>query len=340
MRKLITGLKVGLLVVGLLAMVANPAMAQWADPLTLATSGALLPFFGSGNNISVLETAAPVSNIPGMHVVFYNAFCTRGEDRPLPLTTNDVDVRVIAANSPAVPVQNADGLVAIANLFQPNTVLTPLDWDINEALHSRIYWFDLNDVKFRVLEPIILETFAVGSFGVAGVWNPIRTGVTFWAPDQSPGTTLRTTLYLICPRNTIQGIGDITEAFPTAAGFPDVRQNTQGNLGFRSTIPSGSLTGFVYDDDENPLASINATCNCLTTLPLTSLSTIYTQQTSDTYTELVTAQNFAGFTGYKAITHTGAAVVDFFGRLSNGNRFDILSNGFIVCGFGAPGPCR
>src|SRR5919109_5268829 len=142
MRKLIMGLKVGLLVVGLLAMVANPAMAQWADPLTLATSGALLPFFGSGNNISVLETAAPVNNIPNMHVIFYNALCTRGEDRPLPLTTNDVDVRLIAANSPVAPVQNGDGLVAIGNLILPSVTLAPLDFNRNEALHSRVYWFD------------------------------------------------------------------------------------------------------------------------------------------------------------------------------------------------------
>ena len=44
MRKLIKGLKVGLLVVGLLVIVANPAMAQFMDPLTMATSGVLLPF--------------------------------------------------------------------------------------------------------------------------------------------------------------------------------------------------------------------------------------------------------------------------------------------------------
>jgi hypothetical protein len=319
MRKLIKGLKVGLLAVGLLAMVANPAMAQFADPLTLAATGVLLPFFGSGNNVSVLETAAPVNGIPFMHIVFYNAFCTRGEDRPLPLTSNDVDLRVIAANSPAVPVQNADGLVAIANLFAPSVTLEPLRAFAGEFLHSRIYWFDLADVKFRVLEPIVLDIAeAVG----ATQWSPLRTGVTYFAPNQSPGNTLRTTLYFICPRNTIQGVGGITEAFPTSNGFPVPGFGSPTT--FKSSIPSGTLTGFVYDDDEEPLASININCNCLTTLPLASVSTIYTQTNSDTYTELGTDGAFAGFTGYKAITHTGAAVVDFFGRLSNGNRFSIF----------------
>jgi hypothetical protein len=327
------GLKVGLLVVGLLAMVANPAMAQFMDPLTMATSGVLLPFFGSGNNISILETAAPADGLPFAHVIFYNAFCTRGEDRPLPLTSNDVDVRVIAANNPAVPVQNGDGLVAIANLFPGDIQLSPFDIFREQAIHSRIYWFDLNDVKFRILEPIILETYDITSFGF-GPWSPIRTGVTFWAPNQSPGHDLRTTLYLICPRNTIQGSSGTDQAFPTSAGFPSVTIN--GGPGFSSSIPSGTLTGFVYDDDEVPLASINATCNCLTTLPLTGLSTIYTQTNGDTYTELVTNGATAGFTGYKAVTHVGAAVVDFFGRLSNGNRLDILASGI---GF-SPTNCR
>jgi len=47
MRKLM-GLKVALLVVCLLMMAAVPATAQLADPLSLAASGVLLPFFSDG----------------------------------------------------------------------------------------------------------------------------------------------------------------------------------------------------------------------------------------------------------------------------------------------------
>jgi hypothetical protein len=322
MRKLINGLTVRWSVVGLLVIVASPAMAQFLDPLTVATSGVLLPFAGSGNNVSILETAAPVAAIPGLHIIFYNALCSRGEDRPLPLTENDVDVRVIAANSPGAPAPNTDGLLAIAKL-------APLEPALGEGLHSRMYWFDVNETKFRVLEPVILEPFDATARALGSPWDPIRTGVTFYAPNQSAGHDLRTTLYLICPRNTIQGSADFAEAFPVGSGFPAVGVNVDTSVSpaaaqFKSTIPSGTLTGFVFDDEEAPLASINAVCNCLTTLPLASVSTVYTQQNSDTYTELVTDGSFPGFTGYKSITHAGVAAIDFFGRLSDGNRRDIL----------------
>src|SRR5262245_43654190 len=61
MRKLM-GLKVALLVVGLLTMAAVPATAQLADPLSLATSGVLLPFFSdtTAGFVSVLEVVSPV----------------------------------------------------------------------------------------------------------------------------------------------------------------------------------------------------------------------------------------------------------------------------------------
>jgi hypothetical protein len=320
MGKLVNGLTVRVLVMGLLMIVASPAMAQFLDPLTLATSGVLLPFAGSGNNVSILETAAPVGAIPGLHVIFYNTFCTRGEDRPIPLTENDVDVRVIAASSGAVPAPNTDGLLAISKL-------APLEPLQGEGLHSRIYWFDVNETKFRVLEPIILEPYDAQSRALGFPWDPIRTGVTFYAPDQSAGHDLRTTLYLICPRNTIQGSADFAEAFPVGGGFPPVGANGDPSAAqFKSTIPSGVLTGFVFDDEERPLASINTVCNCLTTLPLASMSTVYSQQNSDTYTELVSDGSFPGFTGYKALTFTGVAGLDFFGRLSDGNRRDILGS--------------
>ena len=229
-------------------------------------------------------------------MIFYNSFCTRGEDRPIPLTANDVDVRVIAANSGMVPAPNTDGLVAIANR-------SGLRWGRlqGEAIHSRIYWFDVNETKFRVLEPIILETYDAQSCAFGFPWDPIRTGVTFWRPTRAQVMT--------CGRRSTWSVpGTRSRAAPTsprrsrwaADSRRSARTSTRRPRSSSRTIPSGALTGFVYDDEERPLASINTVCNCLTTLPLAALSTVYSQQNSDTYTELVSDGSFPGFTGYKA----------------------------------------
>src|SRR5437667_11933546 len=89
MRKL-RGLKVALLVVSLLTMAAVPATAQLADPLSLAASGVLLPFFSdpAAGFVSVLEIVSPV--VPTtqgfqpafnftnpLHAVFFSATCVR-----------------------------------------------------------------------------------------------------------------------------------------------------------------------------------------------------------------------------------------------------------------------
>jgi hypothetical protein len=360
MRKLTMGLKVGLLVVGLLATFAAPSTAQFlppsataagfADPLTLATSGVLLPYFGTGNNISILEVAAPVDEVPLGHMIFYNAACSRIESRPLPLTTNDVEVRTVAAAGGLVPVSNQDGLVAIANTFN-QLQLFPLVPHFEEALHSRMYWINVNANRFRVLEPIILQALETWDNPLT-TWSPIRTGATFFAPQESQ-VGIQTTLYLICPKATIQGAPDA--AFPTTTivvngrevNFPDV--GLGAGVGFKTSYPIGSLAGVVYDDDENPLADISVACDCLTTKVLSgagAISTIYTQHQGDTYTELVTDGTFAGFTGYKALTFAGIDTVDFFGRLSNGNRNSltdisppIFPIGFATCG-NDPTLCR
>src|SRR6266849_2243558 len=89
MRKLM-GLKVALLVVCLLTMAAVPATAQLADPLSLAASGVLLPFFSdaAAGFVSVLEIVSPV--VPTqtgftppfnftnpIHAIFFRENCTR-----------------------------------------------------------------------------------------------------------------------------------------------------------------------------------------------------------------------------------------------------------------------
>jgi hypothetical protein len=325
------GLKVGLLVVGLLAMVATPpAMAQFSDPLTLATSGVLIPFFGSGNNISLLEVASPVTDNPLLHFIFYNAFCTRVESFPTVQTTNDIDLYAAAANDPAFIVVNTDGLAAIASDAGNGIDLIPLvDSNGNPApIHTRMYWINVSTNKFRVLEPIILDTFELPS--AISTWVPIRTGATFFAP-QEDAVGLQTTLYLICPRDTIQGATG--SAFPTSR-FP-IPQAPSTASTFKSSYPSGSLRARVYDGDEVFLRDWQTDCNCLQTKVLSgtgAVSSVYV--TSDTYTEMETDGTYAGFTGYKSLAFAPASQVDFFGRLSNANRLSL--QGFFP---GSAGGC-
>jgi hypothetical protein len=324
MRKLTSGLKVGLLVVGLLAMVASPAMAQFSDPLTLASSGVLIPFFGTGNNISLMEVASPVSINPLLHFIFYNSFCTRVESFPAFQTTNDVDIYSVASSVPGASIViNQDGLAAIADDAGNGIDLVPL----TSPIHSRMYWINVNSSRFRVLEPIVLDIFEAGG---ATTWSPIRTGATFFAPIESP-TGIQTTLYLICPRDTIQGA--VGSAFPTSL-FP-VPLFPSTSSAFKSSYPSGSLRARVYDDDEFFLRDWQTDCNCLQTKVLSgpgALSSVYVQ--SDTFTEVETDGTFAGFTGYKGLTFAGIQAVDLFGRLSNANRLSL--QGFFPL---APGGC-
>jgi hypothetical protein len=302
MRKLMMGLKVGLLVVGLLALVATPAMAQFADPLTLASSGVLIPYFGTGNNISLLEVASPVSSNPFLHFIFYNAFCTRVISFPTEQTTNDVDIYRAASNAAGSIVVGHDGLVAIADDIGNGFDLAPL----TSPIHSRMYWINVTDDRYRVLEPIIIDAFEVSG---ASTWSPIRSGATFFAPIDSP-TGIQTTLYLICPRNTIQGAaGPVPPAFPSSL-FP-VPSFPSTSSTFNASYPDGSTD-----------------CNCLQTKALATLpngvNTVYASQ--DTYTEIQTDGSFAGFTGYKAITFAGIKAVDLFGRLSGANRLSLQGN--------------
>jgi hypothetical protein len=331
MRKLTVGLTVGLLVVGLLAMVAGPAMAQFGDPLNLATSGVLIPFVGAGSNISILEVASPVGNNPLLHFVFYNAACVRTESFPTAETVNGVTLY----NVPAI-VPGIDGLVAIGDDNGNGVDLTTL----TNGIHTRMYWINASTSTFRVLEPITLNTEAEGLFGPGLDWNPIRTGATFLAPRESPGG-LQTTLYLICPTTTIQSTSTSAtdaSAFAIGRGFPAV--TAFGGPAFKSAYPVGSLRARVYQtgfngpaDHETFLRDYQTDCSCLQTKVLSgtgALSSVYA--TADTFTELETDNTFAGFTGYKGLRFPPVAAVDLFGRLSNASRTTLSS--------GAPFPSR
>jgi hypothetical protein len=316
MRNLRGGLKVGLLVVGLLAVIATPAMAQFGDPLALAASGALVPFFGSGNNISVLEIAVPVKAelAPGMHTILYDAKCVRGESFPIPDTVNGLTLRVITGG---------DGLAAIAKDSGNGINLSPLEFSI----HTRAYWINaVSPGQFRVLEPITIDNADSPLFD--HVWNPMRSGATFFAGQEGTATSLKTTLYLICPGTAIHSANS-QAAFSTLSGFPSILDfQTPPNTAFGG----GTLRARVYrsapgtSKHEEFLRDWQKPCDCLSTLALTNASTVYV--TADTYTELETDGTFAGFTGYKGMKLPSIPAVDFFGRLSNGNRLTIRGDVF------------
>jgi len=164
MRKLM-GLKVGLLVVCLLMAAAVPARAQLADPLSLAASGVLLPFFSdpASGFVSIFEIASPVvpttqGFLPAfdftnpLHFIFFNATCARVVSAFDEQTSKQAKA-YISRGSPFLNLQ-FNGLAAIGSSINQND-LVPLNFPI----HSRVHWIDLNLGRLRVLEPIILDSF-------------------------------------------------------------------------------------------------------------------------------------------------------------------------------------
>ena len=308
MRKLIVGLMVG----GLLAMAA-PAIAQVADPLTLAASGVLMPFFGGSGNISLLEVASPVCGNPGLHMFFFDTACNRvGDSVGLPETTNDV-----AILNTSLVVPGVSGLIAIAQADPSGFELRPLD----NPIHSRVYWLNAVTGRNRVLEPITLDT---AGFAGAVTWNPLRTAATFFAPLE--GGAVTTTVYFICPRSTIQTQGFLLTFVPpfgVFGGFPPIVPP------FPALGATETLRARIYNTDEVFLRDVTTPCDCLVTKNVLTISNVYNnavEAPDGTYTEIESdpgpvppgSLDFA-FTGYKSIQALGTPI-DLFGRLSNGNR--------------------
>ena len=309
MRKL-KGLKVALLVVFLLTMAAVPATAQLADPLSLAASGVLLPFFSdpAAGFVSVLEITSPIvpttigfippfSFTNPLHAVFFRENCSRDG------SAGDVETakQAKALISSASPLLlNFNGLAAIGSTIQGND-LRPL----NFPLHTRTHWIDTKTGRLRELEPIILDTFltlapgflplvenpgAGGSIGLCGpgagvfagstnngfCWSPLRSAATFVTPQES--ASIKASVYLICPTADIQSSSG-GGVFPIAAGFPRI-QNRDGTFGFpsRSVITGNNVTnlrGRIYDDDETLVRDVQVPCGCLTSTPVLSIDTVY-----------------------------------------------------------------
>ena len=296
-----TGWKVVLLVCLLMLAVA-PASAQLADPLSLATSGVILPFFSdpAAGFVSILEIVSPVVPTPftnPLHMVFFRENCTRDGSAGDVETTKQAKA-FITSTTPFL--LNFNGLAAIGQTLQGNDLIP-----INFPIHSRTHWIDVKTGRLRELEPIILDTFLSlnpaflplvvnpgvgGSIGLCGpgagvfagsvnngfCWSPLRTAVTFVTPQESG--VIKASIYLICPTSDIQSNAG-TGVFPITAGFPRI-QNRDGTFGFpaRSVILGSNVTtlrGRIYNDDETLVRDIQVGCACLTSTPLFNIDTVY-----------------------------------------------------------------
>jgi hypothetical protein len=278
MRKLM----VGLMVVGLLSVTA-PAMAQIPgsqDPLSLITSGAVLPFLGEGleggGGLSILELAAPVGATT-VHMFLFDANCVRGGPSVnVELTPNDsalVRIDNIGGGAPT------SGLVTAAAAEASGFQLIPWNTANGEMLHARTLWANANGNFVRAMDPIAVSTFDNDLLDGAGTWDPLRTAATFFAPLET--ADIHTTIYFVCPNTNIQRSG--SSALSSGAGFPAI---------FPAFQLAGTPTPLrirVYDDDENLLRDVTSSCNCLTIRRVTDLDPVYASATlapNGTYTEV------------------------------------------------------
>jgi hypothetical protein len=308
MRKFMVGLMVG----GLVAVTA-PAIAQVqqggiGDPLTLAASGVLIPYVG-GTDVSLLEVASPVGDNGGLHMLFFDATCSRvGDSVGLPLTTNDIGFVQIPT------IVSGAGLVAIGQVDASGFNLLPLE----NAVHTRMYVFNTITARSRVIEPIILD--AAEAPDSVHTWSPLRTSATFYAPQQT--ATVTTDLVFICPSRTIQNpTASAAQAFPAASGFPVIVPS------LAPSFPTDMLRARIYNTNEVFLRDVRTTCACVRSASVLDISNVYS--TADAvlgaYTEIeanpVNTANFDfAFTGYRSTASVGSAVNIFAGRLSNGSR--------------------
>jgi hypothetical protein len=310
MKKLIM---VAVAVGGLLAG-AIPVRAQVADPLSLATSGVLIPYLtevvAGQATVATIEVASPVGPNPDVHMIFFNATCVRtGDSIGLDLTTNDIAFQQVGSAQGGPIVGGGNGIVAIAQVDPTGFGLTPLA----SPIHARIYLFNAADGRSRVVEPIILDSAEWP--GAPHTWSPLRSGATFFAPQQT--ATVNTLLYLVCPRNSIQG--STAGVFP-AGTFPTISP----------AFPSGAgvVQARIYDTNENFMRDAGKPCDCFTSLSVADLSTFYSDPlaVNGTYTELeappATGSPATGttFTAERNVFTVGSPLNNFFQRMSTAGR--------------------
>jgi hypothetical protein len=344
-----------------------PAAAQLGDPLSLAALGVLLPFFSdpAAGFVSVFELTSPV--VPGtigfvpptdftnpIHAVFFNATCTRTTSNSDVFTSKQTKA-IISTVSPLSLTYN--GLAAFATSPGGNDLI-----QTNFPFFSRTHWIDVKTGRLRELEPITVASFlglapgflplvvnpgagASIELGPPFVWNPLRSAATFVTPQES--ASVRGSLYLICPRATIQS--------PTGGGVFSVPSfprlvNRDGSFGFQPghVITNNSVSKLrarVYDDNEALSRDYDIPCDCLTARSLLDIDGGYAGPPTNLgggtvpvwYTEIEstaqsanpllggTAAAHNSFTGYWGLEVTGSSAT-LFHRLSNAS-LDNLSHG-------------
>ncbi|HXJ83201.1 MAG TPA: hypothetical protein VMS64_31515 [Candidatus Methylomirabilis sp.] len=338
--------------VGSLLAVAVPATAQndlslvaiqggVGDPLTLAASGAVVPFFLSGSlgAIALVQVASPVGPNPDAHMFFYNATCTRiPVSAGLPLTENDIAFLTVGDVLSGFAPPSTDGLIALAKADASGFRLVPLD----NPVHVRVYEFRPSDGLSEIIEPIILDT-AEFATNVAHWWSPLRSGATFFAPLQTDSVV--TDLWLFCPLSTIVGAsspepaafgvdpGGTGDAQFTSTGFPQINPRLPAFPGSANNIRVR-----IYNADEVFKRDFQITCTCNSPFVsiAQSISPFYGlalpgEALDGTYTELTSVPAGTGlnvgprtsFTGYTATHTVGSAINTFYGRLQNGSQLSI-----------------
>jgi hypothetical protein len=345
----------------LLTMTGTPAMAQLADPMTLAASGVLLPFFSdpAAGFVSIFEITSPV--VPTttglenlfdftnpLHAVFFDATCTRNGSAADEFTAKQAKALI----GSAAPLSlNFNGLAAIAASTNGNDLLNR-----NFPFHSRVHWIDVKTGRLRELEPITVNTFlsldpgflplvvnagAGASIGLGSpfVWNPLRSAATFVTPQES--ASIKASLYLICPRDSIQSpTGGGVFSSPT---FPRL-VNRDGSFGFLGPhVVTGNsvarLRGRIFDDNETLVRDMEIPCDCLTTRTLLEIDGVYSLPPTNLgahtvpvwYTELEsTAQTSNPIGGIPAPQHN--SFTGYWGLEVAGHEatlFHRLSNGSL-----------
>lgn len=278
-------------------MLAAPAAAQLGDPLSLAASGVLQPFFSdpAAGFVSIFELTSPVvpttvgNTFPfdftnPLHAVFFTANCARNGSAADEFTAKQA--KALVSSAPTF-LLNFNGLAAIA--------ASPNGNDLEQRtfpFHSRVHWIDTKTGRLRVLEPITVAAFLtldapflplVVNFGLGAsivlpppfVWNPLRSAATFTTPQES--ASLKASVVLICPRDTIQS--------PSGSGVFGVPQfprlvNRDGTFGFLGGhVVTGQsvarLRARIYDDNEALTRDTEVPCDCLTTRTVLELDPVY-----------------------------------------------------------------
>ena len=327
------------LLVGVLFAGATQAMAQGqggvGDPLSLAASGVVIPFFTSGSGVATLQVTSPTSDNPNLHMLFFDATCQQvGPSVGIPLTTNDIAFQQVGSAQGGPITTGTDGLITLANVTQTGFGSAPLL--PGHPIHVRVYLFSAVDGRSRVIEPIILNTAEFPS--LSHWWSPLRSGGAFFAPLQT--AVIQTNLFLVCPKDSIEGSataffgadpgGGLDNSFTVAnaasdGGFPQI------NPRFPTLGSTPTIRVKIYDTNEVFKRDFTIPCNCIQTFnPITSMpvaGNFYADPVEaafGTYTELTSPPTIAGrrvsFTGYTSTFTAGSAVNAFFARLQNGSQ--------------------